>query len=482
MSEESSDFIRNKEQKIVPSETETQENPQDKKDIDVRDFAEETHGKSQDSSPAHTTEFEAAYKDFEGVDGLEDAEDFDEEEVDKTAALNSLDDSQTDVSKSAGVEKTAAFSSVNAEYVASPDNLGAKHEISQKPQKKKSKHIFLKICAVIIVLLIVCAGVLVVDDTMRIKHVPENTTLDGDKDISSLTSDELRHVLDVRIEQDKANYLTLDVDGENVKIKMNALGTPNAQKTIDAAFAPYDESIFVRIQERIESFFSDQTNSYDINTIYDIDTKKVKKRVKKIAQDVDVEAVQAKYEYDAKSGGLKKTQPQDGFKLNVKKTVQAIEDAYDSSKSNFTVQAVCKVTKPQSEDLNQAILVDTSACSLRFYVGQKVVYNWPCTPGKSGYSTPAGSFYVSGKQYMPTWINPHSSWSESMAETIGPGPNNPLGLRALEISCGGGIYIHGTTNTGQLGSQGSHGCIRLSNDNVCKLYDKVKLNCPVIIR
>ena len=69
-----------------------------------------------------------------------------------------------------------------------------------------------------------------------------------------------------------------------------------------------------------------------------------------------------------------------------------------------------------------------------------------------------------------------------MEETIAPGPSNPLGVRALAVSCGGGIFLHGTTNTGGLGSPGSHGCVRLSNSNIVELYDRVSVGIPIIIR
>lgn len=50
------------------------------------------------------------------------------------------------------------------------------------------------------------------------------------------------------------------------------------------------------------------------------------------------------------------------------------------------------------------------------------------------------------------------------------------------MSCGGGIFLHGTTNTGGLGSPGSHGCVRLSNSNIVELYDRVSVGIPIIIR
>lgn len=378
------------------------------------------------------------------------------------------------------IDNNSDANSLSLEYAnraEEPNKKGAQHSI-----KKSHKKPLLVVFAAILIILAGCCIALAVDDSTRTKHIPTNTTLDGIWDIATLTADELRNFLKERSEQGEANYLHITVNGKDEKIKMNSLGTPNAEKTIQAAFSPYDKLFLLRWIDRIQALFGKQQQSYNVDTAYDFDQDKLKKRIKKLAKKVDVKACQATYEYDAKSDGLIQVEAKDGIKLNVEKTIAAIQEAFSSGTSNAAVTAVCEVTKPKGKALGQAILVDTNSCRLRFYQGDKVVFDWPCTPGMSGHETPRGTFSVSGKQYMPTWINPHSEWSKNMDETIAPGPTNPLGLRALEISCGGGIYIHGTVNLGQLGSVGSHGCIRLSNDNVCTLYDKVKLHCPVIIR
>ena len=43
------------------------------------------------------------------------------------------------------------------------------------------------------------------------------------------------------------------------------------------------------------------------------------------------------------------------------------------------------------------------------------------------------------------------------------------------------IYIHGTPDTEPMGVAKSHGCIRMRNDDVLKLYDWVPAGCPVKI-
>lgn len=43
------------------------------------------------------------------------------------------------------------------------------------------------------------------------------------------------------------------------------------------------------------------------------------------------------------------------------------------------------------------------------------------------------------------------------------------------------IYIHGTNAESQLGSPASHGCVRMSNNDVIDLYAQVKVGTPVVI-
>lgn len=43
------------------------------------------------------------------------------------------------------------------------------------------------------------------------------------------------------------------------------------------------------------------------------------------------------------------------------------------------------------------------------------------------------------------------------------------------------IYIHGTPDSEPMGIPGSHGCIRMSNDDVIDLFDRVDIGCTVDI-
>ena len=72
------------------------------------------------------------------------------------------------------------------------------------------------------------------------------------------------------------------------------------------------------------------------------------------------------------------------------------------------------------------------------------------------------------------------AWSENMPWMMPPGPNNPLGTRAITIN-GGGVMIHGTNDTGSIGYSASHGCVRMRMPDVEQLFEYVYLGMPVYI-
>ena len=77
-------------------------------------------------------------------------------------------------------------------------------------------------------------------------------------------------------------------------------------------------------------------------------------------------------------------------------------------------------------------------------------------------------------------MNPHDEWSKNEPETIPPGPGNPLGLRALNLSAPG-IRIHGTPSDYSIGYNASHGCIRMHNSDVLQLYPLVPSGTTVFL-
>jgi lipoprotein-anchoring transpeptidase ErfK/SrfK len=130
--------------------------------------------------------------------------------------------------------------------------------------------------------------------------------------------------------------------------------------------------------------------------------------------------------------------------------------------------------------LNKAILVVLSRRHLTLYAGSKIQASYACAIGQPAYPTPKGVWTIIDKNPAPSWNNPGSAWARNMPSHIGPGASNPLGLRALYLNASG-IRIHGTQNIGSIGTPASHGCIRVANANIVKLYPKVPIGTTVFI-
>jgi lipoprotein-anchoring transpeptidase ErfK/SrfK len=67
---------------------------------------------------------------------------------------------------------------------------------------------------------------------------------------------------------------------------------------------------------------------------------------------------------------------------------------------------------------------------------------------------------------------------------VSPGPQNPMGARALYLFEGSKdtLYrIHGTNQPEYIGHAISSGCIRMTNEDVIDLYKRVKIGTPVIV-
>jgi lipoprotein-anchoring transpeptidase ErfK/SrfK len=130
------------------------------------------------------------------------------------------------------------------------------------------------------------------------------------------------------------------------------------------------------------------------------------------------------------------------------------------------------------------LLVRQDQRTLYLFADGEVVREWPIAIGAAGHGTPTGLFTVGAKRHLPTWTNPSpNGWGADMPAKIGPGPNNPLGLRALNWLRDGNetlIRFHGTSNLGSIGSAASKGCIRLRNSDVVELYDLVPTGTTIV--
>ena len=101
--------------------------------------------------------------------------------------------------------------------------------------------------------------------------------------------------------------------------------------------------------------------------------------------------------------------------------------------------------------------------------------------GREGF-TWAGVKHVARKAEWPDWYPPAEMIARQpyLPRMTAGGPGNPLGARAMYL--GGTEYrIHGTNDPTTIGKQVSSGCIRLTNDDVTDLYNRVQVGAKVIV-
>ena len=91
-----------------------------------------------------------------------------------------------------------------------------------------------------------------------------------------------------------------------------------------------------------------------------------------------------------------------------------------------------------------------------------------------------GEFRVGKKRAQPAWHVPKAIRAEKpeLPAVVPPGPDNPLGPFWMTI--GSTSYgIHGTNNPWSIGREATHGCVRLYNDEIERLYQRVKERTPL---
>lgn len=130
-----------------------------------------------------------------------------------------------------------------------------------------------------------------------------------------------------------------------------------------------------------------------------------------------------------------------------------------------------------------AILVDTTSRALHFWSEDQSVYKlYPTSVPLSDELTRRGRTEIIKKVVGPDW-RPTPTMKErnpDWPDYIGPGPDNPLGTRAMWLSW---TYyrIHGTHDTRKIGRKSSNGCIGMYNEHVEELFDLAQVGTQVLL-
>ncbi|WP_438749947.1 L,D-transpeptidase family protein [Pararhizobium sp. O133] len=139
----------------------------------------------------------------------------------------------------------------------------------------------------------------------------------------------------------------------------------------------------------------------------------------------------------------------------------------------------------ETQEKAGTIVIDTNNRFLYLVTGSGEARRYGVGVGKPGFEW-AGAHKITRKAEWPGWTPPKEMIAREAAKghylpaSMEGGPANPLGARAMYL--GSTLYrIHGTNAPWTIGYAVSSGCIRMRNEDVTDLYERVKVGTKVIV-
>jgi lipoprotein-anchoring transpeptidase ErfK/SrfK len=147
-----------------------------------------------------------------------------------------------------------------------------------------------------------------------------------------------------------------------------------------------------------------------------------------------------------------------------------------------------QIVRYETREKPGTIIVDTGEKFLYLVLGNGEAMRYGIGVGREGFEW-HGTARIALKREWPTWTPPRemirrqpelAKWANGMP----PGLTNPLGARALYLFNKGGdsgYRLHGSPEWNSIGHAMSSGCIRLMNQDIIDLYDRVDVGTKVIV-
>ncbi|MCP8884205.1 L,D-transpeptidase [Devosia sp. XJ19-1] len=127
------------------------------------------------------------------------------------------------------------------------------------------------------------------------------------------------------------------------------------------------------------------------------------------------------------------------------------------------------------------IIIETGERRLYLVLEDGKAMKYGIGVGRDGF-TWSGTHRITRKAEWPGWTPPPAMRKRvpDLPAYMPGGPNNPLGARALYI--GSTLYrVHGTSEPWSIGQAVSSGCIRLTNEDITDLYERVQVGARIVV-
>ena len=329
-------------------------------------------------------------------------------------------------------------------------------------------------------LLLLAVGVYAYDQSQEDQIAPGIRV--GGVDIGGRSVDEARQVIDHQIVAPLQKPVTVSFEGEDYRLKAREL---NQRADVDELVGEaVDRTRDGGLVERVTRYVQGSAVNVNLDPNLAYDDEAVDRFIAKVAGKVNREPQDASIE--PSTDRLVPTPGKAGRALREDDLREAVTAEVEEPGVGEAIAAEVDVTKPElttkelAREYPTYITISQGEYTLRLFRNLKLVKEYPVAVGGGGYPTPTGLHSIADKQVNPTWNVPESSWAGDLqGQSIPPGPSNPLKSRWMGIYDGAGI--HGTDDTGSIGSAASHGCVRMLIPDVEELFDKVEVGTPIYI-
>jgi lipoprotein-anchoring transpeptidase ErfK/SrfK len=132
-----------------------------------------------------------------------------------------------------------------------------------------------------------------------------------------------------------------------------------------------------------------------------------------------------------------------------------------------------QTAKPAGDRVQRVVLVSVPDRKLAVIEDGNVVATFSIAVGAAASPSPTGEFQIVSRVSNPTYYRP--------GMVIPSGKDNPVGTRWVGLSQKG-YGIHGTNAPRSIGHAASHGCIRLRNRDMERLFTMLRVGDMVAIR
>jgi lipoprotein-anchoring transpeptidase ErfK/SrfK len=252
------------------------------------------------------------------------------------------------------------------------------------------------------------------------------------------------------------------------------------------AFDPAATAERARRAARAEAPAADGSVDVRVALVTSVDAARVAARADAIDEATTVRARDARVRITLRHLRVKASRP--GLSLaapalarRLAGTLQSATRARSLTARRRVVHAAVRTRDLRRGRYGTVITVDQSHFRLRLFKRLRYLKSYGVAVGQPAYPTPRGLFSITSKAVNPTWTVPNSPWAGALRNEVVPGGSSANPLKARWLGIADGVGIHGTAESGSIGSRASHGCVRMRVPDVIDLYPRVPLGTPVLI-